>query len=64
MALPRENRQTKVRKEQRAKLLGVQTRKRSTSQVTKNLLDKNEEIQERMVPGRGGKGLTEANAVK
>lgn len=32
--------------------------------MTKNLLDKKEEIQNRMVPGREGKGSTETTAVK
>ena len=32
--------------------------------MTKNSLDKDEEIQERMVPGRGGKGSPEPNVTE
>lgn len=38
--------------------------KKQGSQVIKNLLDENEEIQERMVPEREGKRSTEASAIK
>lgn len=54
-----------MRKEERAKPWWVWTQiKKRAFKVTKNLLDENEEIQERMKPWKRQKGSTEAHAVK